>query len=1641
MKKYLIVLTALCMALCLAFASFADDTLQNEILGYGSLSSSDVLTYNPENEVVAKDVIATSSRLHQLFATGSITLPDEWDFETYFTDYFVANGLNGGVSFTSETNTATRAQVVVALYNAILGKVDLAEINEVLDILDVDPNASYYTAVSKFMKAGIIEGADEYGTFNPENSVKAYELSEMIDRILNTEERVQTSYVVYSSDEPFYLIDDFLLHEGANGWKNGGSGWRVDYTGSAEIGTINNYGNVLRDYSSTDNMSTSRKIHTQEDGNLVFESVYKFESGNTVGFAFIDTDGNEVIDAGWKNGKAYMDVYTSNVNVSEVTGKGTVDGKSDYYLSGLVRTRIDIDLDNGKYKLWMGNKYIGEREFTAKNIAKVKIFTGIEEFSSVEIKNTHLYKNYKVNDVFRLEDQGQAPVGYETVGNVTVERINSNANNTNEVNSMKMVTTAGNTTSAKRSFDKAHGKVVTEVYVLLNDGTSDETVQNSAYYTLTCDGTAVLTIKNEGNNWYAGTTALRSFTSNVWQLLRIEADTSSQTATIKINGKVVATSVPFLVKADGFDGLEVGVEATSADTVWFDDFEVYETFDYDDYCPEPTPLDTGDYILNMSVCNLWRNGSHYGWDWIRPYAELQPVTGYYDEGIPEAMDWEIKYLVEHGISNYMTCWYPLTSTDNAPLKKPRMVDAIHDGYFNAKYSDMMTFSLMFENSGYNTTNHLSDFKNHVFPMWLDWYFSDDRYCRIEEDGKKYIFLTIYQYENWKNMAGGTEAAGKELINWMKQQVVSAGLADGMIVCFGGSMQTAAAYKSMANMGGDGVILYTWGSLAKDIETQKTYSTQHTATAKSNGISLLTLASAGFNNVGWTTIRKGYMTTDEFETMLKWHKSQMNTNYGSDADSWKSRLITFDTWNEYGEGHYFYPTAGEYKNEGYGGFGFLDVIAEVFGGVERGSAEAEANNTVPTATQKARIGHLYPDDNDHYIRRDSLVESETVDNLKVIEGYGFSESKTENSTVLSAFQKSLGTSGSVILSNNNWSSLGGYGSNKKFFKFDSSKGAYYGKTASTAATISFGESKGTNGMFSGLNMDEVKYIRLKLGTSSGGSVCKIYFSNTTDTSQYTDGYLETRTFQVNTYIDGSDSCTYLIDTSTNSLWTGTLKNLRIDPTQKSGETVYIYSLEFLTVDETKIQPTIVVDGRTYTEKDYNEMRSFDRNEIYTTPTEEGGLYKLLHIVYEWSRDSDVLKLDTPNGTTFEFTVGSKTALVNGKSVTLDKTFELYDNAPVIPLLFILKNAGYVYAYDFTNKKLDITVAETFKLVDGITNGNAEGDEMSFTGYNNSETEYISIVADPENSRNHVWKRTSKTGKAWNYFSTPFTFVAGKTYTLDFDVYLDSLSDGTTPTSNGALAVNPRYSKGSGVVDNNVRVNVGIVPKTWTHITHTFTVSEDYDGTAGQLSIYMDPLNELGCTFLVDNFVLRCEPKAFSVVNGDAEGSETSAFRSGDAKDTVSIKTESNGNKYWDVKAGWTTQHWTYMVQDTKFEKGVTYYYSVRAKLGTDGNGNSITTDLTLNARYYDFAQLNNTGEWYAHTYKLSDSDGVAINFKTGDDWVTCTGSFTISQGYEPNGGPNGNVPEQITFFANPKTDAGVSFMIDDFQISTDPDAFK
>lgn len=168
--------------------------------------------------------------------------------------------------------------------------------------------------------------------------------------------------------------------------------------------------------------------------------------------------------------------------------------------------------------------------------------------------------------------------------------------------------------------------------------------------------------------------------------------------TIYVNGK---KKVTLAINDKSFDGITVSFAPKTDAVMWFDDVQICNIIDHDDYPSYPQVAESKDYNIGVNVCWLWRDQhSGEGWDSVSSFPEFEPYIGYYDEGLRETADWELKWLAEHGVDFMHACWYCPSANVKEPIKKMRhSYYALHDGYMMAKYSDLVDFCIMWENNG------------------------------------------------------------------------------------------------------------------------------------------------------------------------------------------------------------------------------------------------------------------------------------------------------------------------------------------------------------------------------------------------------------------------------------------------------------------------------------------------------------------------------------------------------------------------------------------------------------------------------------------------------------------------------------------------------------------------------------------------------------------------------------------------------------------------------------------------------------------------------------------------------------------------------------------------------------------------------
>ncbi len=563
--------------------------------------------------------------------------------------------------------------------------------------------------------------------------------------------------------------------------------------------------------------------------------------------------------------------------------------------------------------------------------------TGDAGTGEMFLNPVNIFKGYAVNETFVTCGVGKLPAEWGTSPegySVSVEEFECGTKP--DIFSLKLAAPAEHGAAVRRSFPPIQGKTVLEYRMLLpekRDGASARLDDGNI-------GVRIATLAGDlcvFDERARPVPLVRNYRANLWYMIQVIADPEAGTADIYVNGKIAATQAKMCSGLKAFNAVRFDTEQMTV--LWIDDVQVYPWREYPaDYVPAPDPVAVNNgFLLGVQSCNLWREGTAYaGWDYVYPYrAQRKPYLGWYDEGNPEEIDWEIKWQVEHGIGFEQHCWYRPNNAINRPIKDGVLDQGLIQGLFNARYSHLSKFTIMFTNEGAGETNP-QDWRENIIPYWIEYFFQDPRYLKIE--GKP--VLSIYHLDHWLRMFGGEDGA-RQAIQTLRDEVAKAGF-PGIVVLMEDRTADAGRLKAMKAIGVDYCYAYTWGT--PDAEVQRARNTAQRAAAEAVGLRSLTSLSMGWDREAWGVKEGGWLPVQDYRALAQWARDDFMPTLP--ADSLGRRFVMLANWNEFGEGHYLMPST-------LAGFGYLDALRDVF---TSGGPHEDAQ---PTEQQQRRFTVLYP----------------------------------------------------------------------------------------------------------------------------------------------------------------------------------------------------------------------------------------------------------------------------------------------------------------------------------------------------------------------------------------------------------------------------------------------------------------------------------------------------------------------------------------------------------------------------------------------------------------------------------------------------------------------------------------------------------
>lgn len=978
--------------------------------------------------------------------------------------------------------------------------------------------------------------------------------------------------VPLDKNDSYPIVDQFFFG-GFN--KTTISPWNREDRFSKTVETTQHFDVVLSNENSNGYIAINRKFDPQYDGHITLQSNIILKNANDGARVYLDnSDGKNEFEIFTKDGKFFVktgSLYDTSIPVYD----GNVYMRAEFFLD----EKRGVFYINGAY----GCDFDLPEDF--KDLAKVTVSTssGYEKLS-VQMRQMYIRRNYSVDESFYAPVY---PCDWEKCEGTEIVFLRNEPFGSG---TLKLSSSA----TPKKCFKTLSGKVVFESFFLLPE--------NGDEYKIHLDDTLTVTVKDGTMN--IGDIS-HEFLRHIWQSVRIVADTEKGEAEIYICGKIKG-KVSFSAKSFSNVSFEYNKNSENG-YVFIDDIRVFNQIDYPDYCPAPVIPKSKGYNAVMSVCSIWHEGSHHGYDYVAPYDECTPLLGYYDEGSVECADWETKYMLEQGISAMQYCWYDPQSTDTSvAIKTPCNHWQQYDGYFFGKYSHLLPFCVMIENAGWTRAKMtLEEFKTFLWDYWVEWLFRDPRYYRIDN---KAVFH-IYRHDLFLSTFGSEEAC-REVLDFMHEDIKKYGY-DGIIILV--SIENPYHEKvaqTITNMGFDGHCHYGYGkaSFAPGFITLTVDRIKDTFKKIGSDMFCVPTIGTGRNIMGWEDTRTPLASPEQYAETIN-NAIALNEKYSS------LNMMYFSTWNEYGEGHWLAPS-------GLNGFGYADALRKILC-----EDDVEVKHQIPTASQMARIAHLY---NDYRTPiRDWLTELPDVSTLSCtklldfkmsLDAWDFEDCKT-----------SIDSDGAIVMD--------GYDVDPK---------CIYKEKLNIKA-------------------DDVDYIHVKISSTAFDSM-QVFFTNEEHEEFYAGGLLEGPMLKRNEYID------IYITPGNHKDWKGTITGLRIDPSNSAALTK-IMQVEFLKLNPISYDFGVVVDNTAL--KIPFHYKAIEDGEYYLAANPKNCIFTSMNMYHEWDRFEGKLYIKTSNDTEFIFTVGEDVALVNGKEQKLKKPFSLLDHMPVLPLKFIFDNTGISY----------------------------------------------------------------------------------------------------------------------------------------------------------------------------------------------------------------------------------------------------------------------------------------------------------------------------------------------------------------------------
>ena len=154
----------------------------------GLMVGSGQKTFSPNGTVTLAEAVAMAARIHSRYGSGIESFSQGSPWYQVYVDYAVNNGLLSAGEFSDFTVPATRGQLAHILAAALPAS-ELAPINSVPTLPDVDGSTPYHDDIFLLYRAGVLTGNDSAGTFTPNAAITRCEVATIAARMVQPDAR------------------------------------------------------------------------------------------------------------------------------------------------------------------------------------------------------------------------------------------------------------------------------------------------------------------------------------------------------------------------------------------------------------------------------------------------------------------------------------------------------------------------------------------------------------------------------------------------------------------------------------------------------------------------------------------------------------------------------------------------------------------------------------------------------------------------------------------------------------------------------------------------------------------------------------------------------------------------------------------------------------------------------------------------------------------------------------------------------------------------------------------------------------------------------------------------------------------------------------------------------------------------------------------------------------------------------------------------------------------------------------------------------------------------------------------------------------------------------------------------------------